>query len=126
MAVSDVVYDDSNFAQIASIPPTAYHIDVDRTVMEASNEGECVPVVYAPVADQMRCAGYCRTYTIIPGTIYGIAQTPLVAAGIQKAHSFQIPALIHASLGRGHAGMVGQGRARWPDVHVDDGKAAAS
>ncbi|EKM58500.1 uncharacterized protein PHACADRAFT_193621 [Phanerochaete carnosa HHB-10118-sp] len=102
MAATDVVYDDSNFEQIANIKPTAMHRDVDNAIFEADKQG------------------YLRAYIILPSTIYGIEKNPLVDAGIQNPFSIQIPMLIKASLARGRAGMVGKGLPFWPDVHIDD------
>lgn len=102
MAATDVVYDDSNFEQIANIKPEALHRNVDNAIFEADKEG------------------YCRAYIILPSTIYGIAKNALVDAGIQNPHSIQIPLVIKASLDRGRAGVVGKGLALWPDVHIED------
>ena len=66
--------------------------------------------------------GYLKSYIILPSTIYGLADNPLVQAGIQNPQSIQIPTLIKASLGRKQAGVVGKGIALWPDVHIDDSK----
>ncbi|GJE96185.1 NAD(P)-binding protein [Phanerochaete sordida] len=102
MAATDVIYDDSDFEQIANIKPEALHRNVDNAIFEADKDG------------------YCRTYIILPSTIYGIAQNHLVDAGIQNPYSIQIPMVIKASLGRGRAGMVGKGLALWPNVHIED------
>jgi len=102
MAATDLIYDDSNFEQIANIKPTAPHRNVDNAVFEADKEG------------------YTRAYIILPSTIYAIAKNPLVDAGIQNPFSIQIPYVIKASLARGRAGMVGKGLALWPNVHIDD------
>ena len=45
----------------------------------------------------------------------------LVDQGIQNRLSIQVPQLIRASLARGRAGMVGDGKNIWPDVNIDDG-----
>jgi hypothetical protein len=58
----------------------------------------------------------------MPSTIYGIATGKLVDLGIQNIHSQQIPALIKASLTRGQAGMVGEGKNIWPNVHIGESK----
>ena len=97
-----MIYDDSDFEQVANIKPTAFHRNVDLLVMEADTEG------------------YTRSYLIIPSTIYGIANHSLVDAGVANPYSQQIPAVIKASLGRKQAGMVGKGVALWPEVHIDD------
>ena len=73
-----------------------------------------------PASSHRYHTGYCRTYIVIPSTIYTVAEGPLADAGIQNKHSHQIPALIRASLARGQAGMVGKGLALWLDVHLDD------
>lgn len=74
-----------------------------------SHFGECV------------LTGYARTYVVLPSTVYGIAKTPLVDAGVQNPYSMQIPLLIKAALDRGRAGMVGKGLALKPNVHIDEG-----
>ena len=65
--------------------------------------------------------GYIDSYIILPSTIWGLASGPLVDAGIVNPQSIQIPALIRASLGRGRAGMVGEGKNLWPNVNIDEG-----
>jgi len=64
--------------------------------------------------------GYVKTYIVLPGTIYGIATGSLVDAGLQNPFSQQIPRLVKLSLMRGRAGMVGEGKNIWPNVHVHD------
>jgi hypothetical protein len=39
MYATDVIYDDSNFEQVANIKPTAIHRNVDLAVFEADREG---------------------------------------------------------------------------------------
>lgn len=102
MAASDLIYDDLDFEQIAGISPTAIHRNVDNLTFAADAEG------------------YCRTYVVLPGIVYGIAQTALVSAGIQNAHTLMSPMLIRAALDRGYAGIVGKGLSIWPSVHIDD------
>ncbi|CAL1716972.1 unnamed protein product [Somion occarium] len=99
---SDTVYDDMNPDQIAGIPPSAPHRNVDNAIFDADKQG------------------YLKAYFIAPGTIYGIAHNPLVDAGIQNSRSQQIPQLVKASLDRGQAGVVGKGASLWPNVHIDD------
>lgn len=65
--------------------------------------------------------GYVKTYIVIPSTIYGIAKNGFTEAGAQNPHSIQVPQLIRASLDRGQGGMVGLGKNKWPNVHIDDG-----
>jgi hypothetical protein len=66
--------------------------------------------------------GYVKTYIVLPGTIYGLASGPLVDLGIQNPRSQQIPRLIQRSLERGRAGMVGEGKNIWPNVHITEGR----
>lgn len=61
-----------------------------------------------------------KTYLVYPVTIYGIANHALTNAGIANSHSIQIPAIIQASLDRGRAGMVGEGKNIWHNVDIDE------
>ena len=103
MYASDTIYDDTDVNQIKSIPDTAFHRNVDLLIVQADAQG------------------YVRSHIILPSTIYGIAKHDLVDAGVANAHSIQIPVLVRASLVRKHAGMVGAGKALWPDVLIDEG-----
>ncbi|TFK72947.1 NAD-binding protein [Pluteus cervinus] len=98
----DVVYDDSNADQIASLAPTQVHRPVDIAVTKADTDG------------------YVKTYIILPSTIYGIAGGKLVEEGIQNPHSIQVPAIIRASAARGAGGTVGKGVNLWPNVDIDE------
>ncbi|KAL7278982.1 hypothetical protein ACG7TL_006814 [Trametes sanguinea] len=102
MYATDTIYSDLNVEQIKSIPPTAFHRNVDLTIMEADQQG------------------YVRAHIILPSTIYGIAEGPLFEAGVSNPHSIQIPLLIKGSLDRKRAGVVGLGKALWPDVNIND------
>lgn len=64
--------------------------------------------------------GYVKSYIVLPSTIYGLATGKLVDMGIQNRHSVQIPFLINASLARGQAGIVGEGKNVWPNVNIDE------
>ncbi|KAI0635600.1 NAD-P-binding protein [Trametes polyzona] len=99
---TETIYSDTNVEQIKSIPPTAIHRNVDLLVVDADTQG------------------YARTHIILPSTIYGIAEGALFDAGAANPHSIQIPNLIKAALGRKRAGVVGKGKALWPDVHIHD------
>ncbi|CAK5267088.1 unnamed protein product [Mycena citricolor] len=99
------VYDDTNATQMASIPPEAMHRNVDNAIL---------------AADVSQPGGFVKTYIILPGTVWGLAKTPLVAAGIQNDHSIQIPSQIQAAIDRKRAGMVGEGKNIWPNVEVHD------
>lgn len=99
---TDTIYHDSRPEEIESLPDTAFHRNVDLELVKADKEG------------------YVRTFIVVPSTIYGIAQGPLVDLGIQNPYSIQVPALIRASLDRGQAGMVGQGKNLWPNVEIGE------
>ncbi|KAL1944844.1 hypothetical protein VTO73DRAFT_2464 [Trametes versicolor] len=96
------VYSDLDVELLKSIPATNLHRNVDLLVLEADTQG------------------YTRSHIVFPSTIYGIAEGALFDAGVSNRHSIQIPYLIKAALARKHAGMVGRGQARWPNVHIDD------
>ncbi|CAL1702850.1 unnamed protein product [Somion occarium] len=99
---SDVIYDDTNFEQIEALPPSQPHHDVDIAIVEADKQG------------------YLKSYIVVPSLVHGIASGPLVDIGIQNPFSMQIPGFILAGLDRGQVGMVGEGRAIWSNVHIDD------
>lgn len=102
MFSSDKIYSDLNIAQLETLPETQPHRLVDLALTKADKEG------------------YVKTYIVLPGTIYGLASGPLVDSGIQNPRSQQIPRLIELSLNRGRAGMVGQGKNIWPNVHISE------
>lgn len=64
--------------------------------------------------------GYAKTYVVLPSTIYGVPSNPLVDAGIQRAHSIQIPMMVKASVARGQGGKVGRGLSVWNHISNDD------
>ncbi|KAG0699459.1 hypothetical protein DFH29DRAFT_936658 [Suillus ampliporus] len=99
---TDKIYSDLDIPMIESLPKTQPHREVDLEVIAAGEQG------------------YVRTYIILPSTIYGIANTSLVALGVQNPYSVQIPAVIKASLDRKQGGVVGKGVNLWPNVHIDD------
>ncbi|KAJ7064724.1 NAD(P)-binding protein [Mycena amicta] len=102
LRASEVVYDDSNAAQIASLPETQIHRNVDLAITNADAEG------------------YIKSYIVLPSTIYGVATGRFVNAGIQNAHSTLMPWLTSAALDRGRAGMVGEGKNIWPNVEIHE------
>ncbi|KAI0644728.1 NAD-P-binding protein [Trametes meyenii] len=99
---TDIIYNDNDAEQLAQLPAEQPHRVIDLTVIAADQEG------------------YVKTYIVLPSTIYGLATGPLVDAGITNPQSQQIPALILAGIDRGQAGMVGEGKNIWPNVHIDD------
>jgi len=98
----DTIYDDSNVEQMGSLLPSQLHRNVDLMILDADTEG------------------YVKSYIILPSTIYGFASGPFVEKGIQNPRSIQIPLLVKTSIDRGRAGMVGEGKNIWPNVHIDD------
>ncbi|KAJ7870909.1 NAD-binding protein [Mycena olivaceomarginata] len=95
-------WDDLDEVQMASIGPTQLHRAVDLEIFSADDEG------------------YIKSYIIIPTTVYGVAIGPLVESGIQKPQTTVLPPLIAASLDRGQAGMVGDGKNVWQNVELRD------
>lgn len=100
--VTDKIYSDLDIPMIESLPKTQPHREVDIEVVAADQKG------------------YVRTYIILPSTIYGIANTPMVKLGIQNPYSKQIPALITAGIDRKQGGVVGKGLNLWPNIHIND------
>ncbi len=123
MFPSTIIYDDQDVEQIEGLPDNAPHRHVDLTIVQADQQGIFNTVFKTTKPDNTACyLGYVRGHIVLPGTIWGIASNPLVAAGIQNPYSQQIPSLIRASLDRKQAGMVGKGLAIWPDVNIEDGE----
>ncbi|KAI0091003.1 NAD-P-binding protein [Irpex rosettiformis] len=102
LGISERIYRDDNPDDIESIPPTAFHRNVDLAIIQADKEG------------------YLRSYIIAPGVIWGIAKNQLVEAGISNNFTKGIHWLIQASIARGQAGIVGKGQALWPCVNVEE------
>lgn len=99
---SKTIYDDTNPEQIETLADDQPHRNVDLLVVAADKEG------------------YIKSYIILPSTIFGIATGPLFDKGIANPHSQQIPFLIKTGISRKQGGVVGEGRARWPCVHIND------
>ncbi|KAH9947915.1 NAD-P-binding protein [Amylocystis lapponica] len=96
------IYDDSDPTQIESLAPTQVHRVVDLEIVGADAKG------------------YIKSYIVLPSVIWGLASGPLVDAGIVNPHSMLIPMIIKASLDRGQAGTVGEGKNIWPYVNIDE------
>ncbi|KAH7884543.1 hypothetical protein F5I97DRAFT_1469634 [Phlebopus sp. FC_14] len=96
---SNEIYSDLDIAKMESLPRTQPHRDVDLAIV---------------------AAGYVRTHIVLPGLVYGIAETPLVSLGLQNPRSQQIPKLIEAGTERHQGGVVGKGLNIWSNVHIDD------
>ncbi|KAJ6513307.1 hypothetical protein C8R45DRAFT_1207170 [Mycena sanguinolenta] len=102
MYSSPTIYSDLNISQLETLPPEQPHRDVDLALVEADSQG------------------YVKTYIVLPSTIYGFASGPLVKAGLQNYRSQQIPRFVDLSLKRGQGGVIGKGKNRWGNVHIDD------
>ncbi|KIK63182.1 hypothetical protein GYMLUDRAFT_41506 [Collybiopsis luxurians FD-317 M1] len=102
MYASETIWDDADPDQIALLKPSQPHRPVDLKIVAADEEG------------------YVNTYIILPCTIWSIAKGPLFDQGISNKKSVQIPALIRASLDRGHGGMVGAGKNIWHNIEVHE------
>jgi hypothetical protein len=121
MSTTDVVYDDSDFEQVANIKDTAWHRDVDNEIFAADKAGKFIHLLSNALSKAHPfSSGYVRAYIILPSMVFALADTPFVKAGLQNPHSQQIPMLVKAALARGRTGMIGKGLARWPHVHIED------
>ncbi|KAI0035951.1 hypothetical protein K488DRAFT_42144 [Vararia minispora EC-137] len=99
---TNVIYYDNDVDQMASLPPTAIHRNVDLEILAADAEGSI------------------KSYIVLPSTIWGTLTGRLVDLGISNKHSIQIPAAIKASIGRGQGGVVGAGKSLWPHVEIHE------
>ncbi|KAF8440498.1 hypothetical protein L210DRAFT_982316 [Boletus edulis BED1] len=99
--VSDRINSDLNIHQLESLPHTQPYREVDAAITDASEEG------------------YVKTCIIVPGLVYGIAQTRLVSLG-QDSRSQQIRAIVDAGIDRRQGGVIGKGLNVWSHVHIED------
>ncbi|KAG8806973.1 hypothetical protein FRC17_004700 [Serendipita sp. 399] len=90
------VYNDNEVEDIRSIPPTAFHRNVDLEIFEADT------------------AGYVSAYIIAPSTVYGTGDGPV------NRLSLQVPTLIRGALKHKQAVYVGDGTNEWNNVHIAD------
>ncbi|KAH6888975.1 hypothetical protein BKA70DRAFT_882977 [Coprinopsis sp. MPI-PUGE-AT-0042] len=102
------IYCDMDVEQMANIPtpPTetsARQRQIDLEIVAADAEG-----------------GYVNSYVILPASVYGLADHHLAEKGLTSPHSIHIPSLIQASLKRGSAAIVGEGKNIWNEVNLDD------
>ncbi|KAF5323088.1 hypothetical protein D9611_009274 [Ephemerocybe angulata] len=97
---SEVVYDDLDVDQIASLPDTQPHRKVDLEVLRGDAEG------------------FVLTYIVVPSTVYGVASNKLVDLGIQSPVQSRL--LLRASIERGQGGMIGLGKNILGHVHIED------
>ncbi|KAL0069451.1 hypothetical protein AAF712_003477 [Marasmius tenuissimus] len=99
---SQVIWDDANTAQMATIAPEAIHRPPELKVLDADKEG------------------YIKTYIVVPSAIHGVPKTPLVDAGIQNPRSAFYTFLTAAAFPRGQGFIVGKGNNIWPTAHIDE------
>ncbi|KIM87550.1 hypothetical protein PILCRDRAFT_95788 [Piloderma croceum F 1598] len=104
MYAIEKIYSDTDIDAIESLPLKAWHRAVDVEVVKADTEG------------------YAKTYIILPSVIYGISTGPIadLDADVQHLHSIVLPMLIKASLGRGQAAVVGEGKNIWANVEIGE------
>jgi len=88
---------------INRLPDTAFHRNVELTVLKSSEKG-------------------VQTHIVLPSTIYGIADHLLVERGIANPLSIQMPQLIRASIDRGQGGICGKGENLWPNIHISESR----
>ncbi|CZT17930.1 related to nucleoside-diphosphate-sugar epimerase [Ramularia collo-cygni] len=90
--------DYSGVSQLTNLPDEAFHRNVDKIVLEAGvKNGDVV-----------------KTAIVCPPTIYGHGRGPVSGRGRQV---YEMSKLI---LQKGYAPVIGQGKARWNNVHVHD------
>lgn len=76
---------------INDLSESAFHRKIDIAINEADKKG------------------WCESYLIFPGTIWGEGKGGVYDSGLSGKHSKQIPQQIESSLDRGKTGMVGKG-----------------
>jgi hypothetical protein len=89
------IYSDLDSDAIEALPETALHRNVDIATVKADKEG------------------YVTAYLITPGTVFGLAEGPLVDIGVQHKYSIQLPLFIKVSAARKKAGYIGAGKNLW-------------
>ncbi|KAK1225595.1 hypothetical protein PQX77_011453 [Marasmius sp. AFHP31] len=99
---SQVIWDDANVEQMATIAPDTIHRPPELKVLDADKEG------------------YIKGYIVTPSAIYGAPKTPLVDAGIQNPRSALYIFLTAAAFPRGQGFIVGKGNNIWPTAHIDE------
>jgi hypothetical protein len=76
---------------INDLPESAFHRKIDISIYEADKKG------------------WCKSYLIFPGTIWGEGRGGVYDIGLAGKHSKQIPQQVESSIPRKQAGMVGKG-----------------
>ncbi|KAI9371716.1 NAD(P)-binding protein [Aspergillus egyptiacus] len=94
---TDVVFDDEKPEQIDALPDSASHREIDLAIVHARRE----------------LASMAKFAIMIPPVIYGVGAR-------EKRLSIQLPTMVRFSIKHGYAGMIGEGRAVWSQIHVRD------
>ncbi|KAI5196690.1 NAD(P)-binding protein [Aureobasidium subglaciale] len=96
---TDEQYDDlEGINSVVNLPDEAFHRNVDKIVLEAGTKNKDI----------------VKTVIICPPTIYGTGRGPIGQRGRQV---YEMAKLI---LSQGFIPVVGQGKARWTNIHVAD------
>ncbi|KAJ8085183.1 hypothetical protein PM082_003971 [Marasmius tenuissimus] len=99
---SDVIWDDANIAQMATVAPNAFHRPPELKVLDADQEG------------------YVKGYIIAPSAIYGIPKSLLVDAGIQNIRTEFFTYVMTGAIPRGQGFIIGKGNNILPAAHIDE------
>ncbi|KAF9530814.1 hypothetical protein CPB83DRAFT_834155 [Crepidotus variabilis] len=105
---SETIFDDTNLEQIEALPDTAMHRNVDLLLVNADVEGRS-----RVLKINSTITGYIKSYILLPA---------VWTKEIQNAKSvYDLTAFFgRAALTRGRSGMVGGGKNKFGNVHVDD------
>ncbi|KEQ78275.1 hypothetical protein M436DRAFT_22563, partial [Aureobasidium namibiae CBS 147.97] len=96
---TDEQYDDlAGVEKVVNLPDEAFHRNVDKIVLEAGTKNKDV----------------VKTVIVCPPTIYGTGRGPVSGRGRQV---YEMGKLI---LSKSLIPVVGQGKARWNNVHIED------
>ncbi|POR37688.1 Uncharacterized protein TPAR_02112 [Tolypocladium paradoxum] len=88
-------HDIKDIERLISLPDGAHHRDVDEIALAANSDAVKVVI-------------------LCPPTIYG------TGAGAVNTRSRQVPSLARATLNKGFAPIIGEGKTEWDHVHSDD------
>ncbi|GFZ50738.1 hypothetical protein JCM24511_08496, partial [Saitozyma sp. JCM 24511] len=94
--------DDPALLSMEVLPENAPHRKVDLAILEADAQG------------------WCKSYIVLPSTIWGVGKGEIFEKGIANSFSDQVPTMARAGLDREQAGHVGKGANIWPHVNVSD------
>ncbi|KAF7300385.1 NmrA domain-containing protein [Mycena chlorophos] len=95
-------WDDLDLEQLSRIRSTQLHRPVDLQILAADEPG------------------YIKSYIVLPTTVWGIASTPLVEAGIQRQHNTLLTHMVPPAIDRRQGGIIGEGKNVWGNVEVHE------